>query len=220
MSIKAIITGSTGMVGEGVLHECLNHPDVESVLVINRKSCGRQDPKLTEIIHEDFSDFSGIESDLAGYNAAFLCMGITSFRVSEEKYSHITHDMTLALAEPLSRINPEMSLCYVSGLGTDSSESSRNMWVRVKGRTENDLLKLPLKQAFMFRPGLIQPTPGLSNAYTVYKWINPFIPLLRRIFPKYITTLEEIGLAMIEVANNGYEKQTIEVSDIVVLANK
>ncbi len=220
MSIKAIITGSTGMVGEGVLHECLKHPDVESVLVINRQTCGVEHPKLSELILEDFADFSGVKTELTGYNAAFLCMGITSFRVSEDRYTAITHDLTVALAEPLSAINPGMTLCYVSGLGTDSSESGRNMWTRVKGKTENALLKLPFKQTFMFRPGLIQPTKGLSNAYTVYKWIDPLIPLLRKIFPKYITTLEEIGLAMINVTQKGYDEQIIEVKHIVELANK
>jgi len=206
------------MVGEGVLHECLSHPDVESVMVINRKSCGVSDPKLTEIIHSDFSDFSELEQELSGYNAAFLCMGITSLRATEETYSRITHDMTLALAEPLSRLNPDMTLCYVSGLGTDSTEKSRSMWTRVKGRTENDLLKLPFIQAFMFRPGLIQPTKGLTHSYFFYKLVNPLIPLLRLLFPKYVTTLREIGLAMIEVVNEGYAKQIVEVNDIVILA--
>jgi len=220
MSINAIITGSTGMVGEGVLHECLKHHVVDSVLVINRRTCGVQHPKLKEIIHDDFSDFSGIETALSGYNAAFLCMGITSLRASEAAYTHITYDMTLALAKPLARLNPELTLCYISGLGTDSSEKSRSMWVRVKGRTENALLQLGLKQAFMFRPGLIRPTRGLKNTYLAYKLIDPLIPLMRLFFPKYITTLEEIGLAMIEVTRKGYEKQIIEVSDIVRIARQ
>ena len=219
MSIKAIITGSTGMVGEGVLHESLNHPDVESVLVINRKTCGVQHPKLTEIIHSDFSDFSSIESELSGYTAAFLCMGITSFRASEELYTHITHVMTLALAGPLAKLNPDMTLCYVSGAGTDDTERGRMMWTRVKGQTENALLKLPLKKAFMFRPGLIQPTKGLSNAYLFYKLMNPIIPLLRKLFPKQVSSLEEIGLAMIQVTQEGSNKQRIEVLDIIALAN-
>ena len=206
------------MVGEGVLHECLNHPEVESVLVINRKTCGVSDPKLKEIIHTDFSDFSELEQEISGYNAAFLCMGTTSLRATEETYTRITHDMTLALAEPLSRLNPDMTLCYVSGLGTDSTEKSRSMWTRVKGRTENDLLKLHLRQVFMFRPGLIQPTKGLTHSYFFYKLANPLIPLLRRLFPKYVTTLREIGLAMIRVVNEGYAKQIVEVNDIVILA--
>ena len=153
------------MVGEGILHECLNHPDVESVLVINRKPCGKEHPKLKELLHGDFSDFSAIEQELIGYNAAYLCMGTTSFRMSEENYSRITHDMTLALAQPLSRLNPNMTDCYVSGAGTDSSENGRLMWTNVKGKTENALMRLPFKQAFMFRAALIQPTKGLENTY-------------------------------------------------------
>ena len=218
MKIKAIITGSTGMVGEGVLHECLNYPDLESVLVINRRSCNVKHPKLKEIIHEDFSDFSSLENELSGYNAAFLCMGVSSAGMKEKRYTHLTYDLTMALARPLSRLKPDISLCYVSGLGTDSSEKSRIMWARVKGKTENDLLKLPVKQAYMFRPGFIGPTKGLNNAYTFYKVINPLYPLLRKLFPKYISNLKEIGLAMINTVNIGYDKHILEVRDIVKLA--
>ena len=218
MSIKAIITGSTGMVGEGVLHESLNHPDVESVLVINRKSCGIEHPKLSEIIHTDFSDFSSIESSLKGYNAAYLCMGTTSFLVSEEKYTYVTYDLTMALATPLATLNPEITICYVSGAGTDSTEEGRLMWTRIKGKTENDLLKLPNKQSFMFRAGMIQPTQGLENAYLMYKLVYPIIPLLRKIFPGIVSSLKEIGIAMIEATRSGYKSQIIEVNDIVQLA--
>lgn len=220
MRIKAIITGSTGMVGEGVLHECLNHPDLESVLVINRRDCNVRHSKLKEIIHEDFSDFSSIENELSGYNAAFLCMGVSSVGMKEEKYTHLTYDLTMALARPLSKLNPEMTVCYISGVGTDSSEKGRSMWARVKGKTENDLLKLPFKQAYMFRPGLIRPTKGLKNAYISYKIVNPLFPVFRVLFPKYITTLKEIGLAMINTVNKGYDKQILEVRDIVKLAKE
>jgi len=132
--INAIITGSTGMVGEGVLHECLNHPDLESVLVINRRNCNVHHPKLKEILQEDFSDFSSIENELSGYNAAFLCMGVSSAGMREDTYTHLTYDLTMALAGPLSDINPEMTICYVSGAGTDSTENGRIMWARVKGK--------------------------------------------------------------------------------------
>ncbi len=218
MSINAVITGSTGMVGEGVLHECLNHPNVDSVLVINRQSCGIEHPKLSEIIHADFSDFTALESSLKGYNAAYLCMGITSFRASEEVYTRITHDMTLALAGPLVKLNPDITLTYVSGAGTDGTESGRLMWTRVKGKTENALLGLPAKRAFMFRAGGITPTEGLKNTYTFYKILNPFFPFLRRLMPNSICSLEEIGLAMIQATLSGYHKSILEVADIVDLA--
>lgn len=219
MKIKAIITGATGMVGEGVLHECLQHPDVESVLVINRRVCKVTHPKLKEIIHSDFSDFGNIENQLKGYNAAFFCMGVSSVGMKEEKFNHLTYDLTMALARPLSELNPEMTVCYVSGAGTDSSEKGRIMWARVKGKTENDLLKLPFKQAYMFRAAIISPTKGLKHTYTSYKIINPLLPLVRMIFPKYISSLKEVGLAMINCVKNGYTKSILDVKDIVRLAN-
>lgn len=214
MSIKAIITGSTGMVGEGVLHECLKHPEVKSVLVINRKACGIEHPKLKEIIHSDFSDFSAVENELRGYNTAYLIMGVSSAGMSEEKYTHMTFDLTLALARPLKKLNPEMTLCYVSGSGTDSTEKGRMMWARVKGKTENNLLNLGFKQAYMFRPGFIEPTPELKNTYNFYKYLKPVIPILRKLFPKHIISLEEIGLAMIRVATAGSNRQILEIGDI------
>ncbi len=220
MNIKAIITGATGMVGEGVLHECLNHSEVESVLVINRRSCEVKHPKLKEVIHKDFSDFTSIEEELKGYNAAFLCMGVSSVGMKEEKYRYLTYDLTMALAKPLAKLNPDLSLIYVSGVGTDSSEKGRSMWGRVKGKTENDLLKMPFKQAYMFRPGGITPTKGLKNTYTMYKVMKPLLPVFRLLFPKYISSLREIGLAMINAVLKGYDKKVIEVPDIVKLAKE
>jgi len=220
MKIKAIITGSTGMVGEGVLHECLLHPDVEKVLVINRRPCNIQHPKLSEIIHGDFSDFSTIEGDLTGYNAAYLIMGVSSVGMKEDKYRYLTYDMTLALARPLARLNPDMTLCYVSGAGTDSTENGRIMWARVKGKTENDLMKLPFRQTLMFRPAFMQPTEGLKNTFKAYKYISPLFPALKYIFPKYVCTLAEVGVAMINTVNHGYHKQILEVPDIIELASK
>ena len=220
MKIKAIITGSSGMVGEGVLHECLNHSDVSSVLVINRRECNVQHPKLKEIVHLDFSDFSGLENELSGYNAAFLCMGVSSAGMKEEKYTHLTYDLTMALAKPLAKLNSDLTLCYVSALGTDTSEKGRIMWARVRGKTENNLLKLPFKKAYMFRPGFIRPTKGLKNAYKFYKIVNPLYPVFRKLFPKYVSTLKEIGLAMINTVNKGYDKQILEVRDIVKLAKE
>ncbi|MFC2104381.1 NAD-dependent epimerase/dehydratase family protein [Bacteroidota bacterium] len=220
MKIKAIITGSTGMVGEGVLHECLNHPEVESVLVINRRTCGVQHSKLKEITHSDFSDFSSIESDLSGYNAAFLCMGVSSVGMKEDKYTFLTYDLTMALAKPLAKLNPDITITYVSGAATDSTEKGRSMWARVKGKTENDILKLPVKQAYMFRPAIITPTKGLKNTYTSYKVMKPLLPVFRFLFPNYISSLRELGIAMINVVTKGYDKKVLEVKDIVKLAKE
>jgi len=218
MRIKAIITGSTGMVGEGVLHECLLHPDVESVLVINRRPCMVQHQKLKEILHQDFSDFSPIEKELTGYNAGYFCMGVSSVGMKEETYRHLTYDLTLSLARLLAKLNPDMTLCYVSGAGTDSSEKGRIMWARVKGKTENDLLRLPFRNAYMFRPAFIQPTKGLQHTHLFYRALAPFFPLWKLLFPHYLLTLKEIGLAMINSVNKGPDKRVIEVKDITMLA--
>lgn len=220
MKIKAIITGSTGMVGEGVLHECLNHSDVESVLVINRRTCGIQHPKLKEIIHLDFSDFSGIENKLSGYNAAFLCMGVSSVGMKEGKFKFLTYDLTMALAKPLTKLNPEITMTYISGVGTDSTEKGKIMWARVKGKTENDIINLPIKAGFAFRPGLITPTKGLKNTYTAYKVMKPLLPVFRVLFPKYVCSLREVGIAMINVVLKGYEEKVLEIKDIVKLGRK
>ena len=219
MKIKAIITGTTGMVGEGVLHESLNHPDVESVFVINRRSCNVQHPKLKEILHNDFYDLSHIENQLAGYNACFFCLGTTSVGKSEDAYTHITFDLTKAFADTLLKHNPGMVFCYVSGSGTDSTENGKIMWARVKGRTENYLIKL-FPKAYMFRPGLIIPTKGLRNTLTPYKILTPLIPVVKLLFPKYICSLREIGIAMINSVTKGYEKNVLEVKDIVKTANR
>jgi nucleoside-diphosphate-sugar epimerase len=218
MKVKAIITGSTGMVGEGVLHECLNHPDVESVLVINRRTCNVQHPKLKEIIHQDFSDFSSIENELSEYNAAFLCMGVSSVGMKEEKYTYMTYDLTMALAKLLAKLNPELTLTYISGAATDSSEKGRSMWARVKGKTENDLLNLKVKQAYMFRPAIITPTKGLRNTYIAYKIMKPLLPVFRFLFPNYVSSLRELGVAMINATLTGYDKKVLEVKDIVSVA--
>jgi uncharacterized protein YbjT (DUF2867 family) len=197
MKIKTIILGATGMVGEGVLHGCLKHPRVESILVINRRSCGVEHEKLTEIIHPDFFDLAPIETSLSGYNACYFCLGISAMGMKEEDYRHVTYDLTMNFARTLLKLNPQMTFCYISGTGTDSSESGRSMWARVKGKTENDLMNLPFKAAFMFRPGYIQPTRGLKNTYKMYKVLSPFYPVWKTLFPRYVCTLEQLALAMI-----------------------
>ncbi len=207
------------MVGEGVLHECLSAPDVEAVLVINRKPGGVADPKLKEIIHQDFFDISAIEDQLKGYNACFFCLGVSSVGMKEPEYYKMTYTLTLNVATPLSRLNPDMTFCYVSGGGTDSTEKGKSMWARVKGKTENDLMKLPFKRVFAFRPGYMHPTKGLKNTNPYYKYMSWMYPLLRLLFPGGVSTLAELGQAMINVAKFGYEKQVLEVEDIVALAN-
>jgi len=217
--IKAIITGATGMVGEGVLHECLLHPDVEAVLVINRKPGGVTDPKLKEIIHKDFFDISAIEDQLRGYNACFFCLGVSSVGMKEPEYYRLTYTLTLNIATPLSKLDPDMTFCYVSGGGTDSTEKGKSMWARVKGKTENDLMKLPFKQVFAFRPGYMHPTKGLKNVNPYYKYISWMYPFLRVVFPGGVSTLAELGQAMINVVRFGYDKNILEVKDMVALAN-
>lgn len=216
--INAIITGATGMVGEGVLHECLNHPDVESVLVINRKPCGVVHSKLREIIHAGFSDLSPIADQLSGYNACFFCAGVSSVGVKEPEYTRITYTLTLNFAQTLSMMNPDMVFCYVSGAGTDSSEKGRMMWARVKGKTENDLMKLPFKRVYAFRPAFMLPTKGLKNVLPSYKYLIWLYPVLRQLFPGYFGTLRELGLAMIHVVKSGYNRQVLELKDIRILA--
>jgi uncharacterized protein YbjT (DUF2867 family) len=220
MKIKTIITGVTGMVGEGVLFECLLHPNVESILVINRKSCGVKHEKLKEIIHKDFSDLSSIEDQLTGYNACYFCAGVSSVGKKEVEYKRITYDLTMNFAKTLTKLNPDMIFCYVSGVGTDSTEKGRSMWARVKGKTENDLLKLPFQAAYMFRPGYIQPTKGLKNTYKAYKIFTPFYPLIKLLFSKYATTLKEIGLAMINVTLSESDKKVLECKDIVKISEE
>jgi hypothetical protein len=220
IKIKAIITGATGMVGEGVLHECLNHQDVETVLVINRKPCGVVHPKLKEIIHSDFFDLSPIESQLNGYNACYFCLGVSSVGMKEPEYYKLTYTLTMHVAEILSRLNRDLVFCYVSGAGTDSTEKGKMMWARVKGKTENDLMKLPFKAVYAFRPAFILPTTGLKNVLPSYKYVTWLYPVFRPIFPNYFGTLKEIGLAMINSVKFGSGKQVLELKDIRVLAGE
>jgi uncharacterized protein YbjT (DUF2867 family) len=217
MKINAIILGATGMVGEGVLLECLNHSDVERVLVINRRPGGVSHLKLREIIHTDFFNLAPIEPQLIGYDACFFCLGVSSVSMSQEDYKHITYDLTLSVGQLLAKANPEMTFCYVTGAGTDSSEHGRIAWARVKGATENALMRL-FKRSYMFRPALMKATPGQKNVKSYYKFFAWIYPIGRALYPAGFCTLQEVGRAMINAAGKGYPKQILEVTDIVRLA--
>jgi uncharacterized protein YbjT (DUF2867 family) len=218
MALKAVITGATGMVGEGVLIECLNHPDVEQVLVINRKPGGVSHPKLREIIHGDFFELASIEPQLVGYDACFFCLGVSSIGLSQEEYRRVTYDLTLNVARTLAKYSPDLAFCYVTGAGTDSSEKGRVAWARVKGATENALMRV-FKRSYMFRPGFMKATPGQKNVKSYYPWLAWLYPLGRALYPSGFCTLQEVGRAMINAASKGYPKPILEVVDIVTLAN-
>jgi hypothetical protein len=220
MKLNVIITGATGMVGEGVLHECLLHPDVEQILVINRKACGVAHPKIKEIIHADFFNITPIQDQLQGYNACFFCLGVSSVGMKEDDFTKFTYILTMRVAAVLADQNPQMTFCYISGAGTDSTEKGRMMWARVKGKTENDLMKLPFKKVYAFRPGFMNPTKGLKNTLSYYKYVSWLFPFLRLVASNYVSTLKELGIAMINAASKGYEKQVLEVKDIVALAKR
>jgi uncharacterized protein YbjT (DUF2867 family) len=216
--MRVLIFGATGMVGQGVLRECLLDPDIEAVQTIGRSSTGADDANLREIVHPDLFHYSGIEAEMKGFDACFFCLGVSSAGMSERQYENMTYTLTLAAAETLSRLNPAMTFVYVSGAGTDSSEKGRVMWARVKGKTENAILRLPFKATYMFRPGVIQPVHGARSKTTAYRigyaLTKPVVPLLLRLFPRYILTTEEIGRAMIHVAKQGAPKKVLESWDI------
>ncbi|MCX6283002.1 MAG: epimerase [Bacteroidetes bacterium] len=223
MKIKPIITGTTGMVGKGVLLECLDSPDVESVLVINRKSLGLQHPKLKEVLHGDFFNLAPVASEMKGYDSCFFCLGVSSAGMKEEEYTKLTYNLTLTFAKTFISQNPGSAFCYVSGAGTDSSEKGRVMWARVKGRTENALLALPFRSAYMFRPGFIEPLKGIKSATklynTLYIVLRPLFPVIRAM-PKFATDTVRVGKAMINVALRGYEKKHLECTDINIISKQ
>lgn len=214
--MKIIITGTTGMVGEGVLIECLEHPQVTSV---SRRLTGFTHPKLKEYIVPDFLSLKEHDERLKGYDACFFCAGVSSVGMKEAEYTLITYDMTLNFAKAVNP-NPRMSFVYVSGGGTDSTEKGRAMWARVKGRTENDLMKLPFKQAFAFRPGFMESTDKQRNISQYYKYISWLFPVIKIVLPNIITTMSQVGQAMIYAAQFGYEKNVVEVKDIRILAER
>jgi uncharacterized protein YbjT (DUF2867 family) len=219
--MNVILFGATGMVGQGVLRECLLDPDVHQILSIVRTPSGQHHAKLRELAHKDFFDYSTIEPQLTGYDACFFSLGVSSAGMDEAKYTHLTYDLTLAAATTLARLNPNMTFLYVSGAGTDSTERGRTMWARVKGKTENDILKLPFHAAYMFRPGAIQPMHGIRSKtrlyQTFYTILNPVLPLLKKAFPQYITTTEQLGRAMLQVAKHGFPRPILESKDIDIL---
>ena len=216
--MKVLIFGATGMVGQGVLRECLLDPNVEVVLTVGRTATGVQNPKLREIVHPDLFHYEGIESELAGFDACFFCLGQTSYGITEEDYERVTYGITMAAAEVLCRVNPKMTFMYVSGAGTDSSERGRSMWARVKGKTENALLRMPFAGAYMFRPGVIEPVHGARSKTRLYRVFymlaKPLLPVVRRAFPASVLTTAEIGQAMLWVAKHGYAKRVLESWDI------
>ena len=216
--MRVILFGATGMVGQGVLRECLLDGGVTHVVAIGRSPTGQRHAKLREILHGNFFDFSSIESQLTGYDACFFCLGVSSIGMGEERYRRLTYDITLAAATTLAKLNPGMVFTYVSGRSTDSTEKGRLMWARVKGKTENDLLKLPFKAAYMFRPAGIQPLHGIRSktpwVQALYVGAAPILSVLNRLAPQYMTTTEQVGRAMIKVARDGYRNPVLESDDI------
>ena len=222
MQIKAIITGSTGMVGKGVLLECLENPVVESVLLVNRRPVGIKHNKVKEIIHNVFFELDEIENELTGYNACFFCLGISSVGKKEDVYKRITYDLTINFARTVLKQNPDITFCYVSGAGTDSSENGKLMWANVKGKTENELLKMSFKNAYMLRPALIQPVRGEKAVSQfinfMYTLTSPIYPMLKKAFPKYVTSTDNVGKAMINSVLQGNKSRILENRDINLVA--
>jgi uncharacterized protein YbjT (DUF2867 family) len=222
--MNVLLFGATGMVGQGVLRECLLDPDVQLVRTVGRTPTGIQHSKLKETIHPDLWRYSEIEADLTGFDACFFVLGVSSAGMKEEAYEHITYGATMAAAETLCRLNPEMKFIYVSGANTDSTEQGRSMWARIKGKTENALLRLPFAAAYMFRPGVIQPLYGARSKTPAYRIIytiaKPLLSLLHRAFPNQLMTTVEIGQAMLIVARRGYSKPILETADIRALLSR
>jgi uncharacterized protein YbjT (DUF2867 family) len=220
--MKVLIFGATGMVGQGVLRECLRASDVEAVQTVGRTRTGQLDPRLTEVVQPDLMDYRALEASLTGFDACFFCLGVSSAGMQEAEYARLTFDLTLAAAQTLARLNPQMTFVYVSGASTDSTEQGRSMWARVKGRTENALQRLPFKGVYLFRPGVIQPLNGArskTRSYQLfYTLARPFLSTLRALFPNQILSTEDVGLAMLEVARHGASQAVLETADIRALS--
>jgi len=220
--MKVILFGATGMVGQGVLRECLLDPGVEQILAVGRNPTGQRNPKLRELIQSDLFSLGPVEQQLQGYDACFFCLGVSSMGMTEEAYRRVTCDLTVSVARTLAKLNPGMTFAYISGAGTDSSEQGNSMWARVKGATENALLQLPFKAAYMFRPGFIMPLHGIKSKTLAYRIIytlsRPFWRQLQAAYPQAITTTEQVGRAMIRAARSGAPKAVLESADINALA--
>jgi uncharacterized protein YbjT (DUF2867 family) len=216
--MRIILFGATGMVGQGALSECLLDPDVETVLSIGRRATGQRHARLREIVQADLFDLSAIESELSGFDACFFCLGVSSAGMTEKSYRRVTYDLTISAAQCLAKLNPRMTFIYVSGMGTDRTGKGRTMWARVKGETENALLRLPFKAAYMFRPAVIVPLGGIKSRTRLYRVfyavIGPALPLLYALAPKYVTTTAQVGRAMLAVARRGAPARVLENSDI------
>ncbi|HEY3739250.1 MAG TPA: NAD-dependent epimerase/dehydratase family protein [Bryobacteraceae bacterium] len=215
---SAMITGATGMVGEGVMLECLKHPSVERVLIVNRKPYPLKHPKLEECIIPNFLELDAFTQQLTGYDACFYCAGVSSVGISEADYVRITYDVTMHFARTVAHLNPRMTFDFVTGARTDSSEQGKVMWARVKGKTENALMKLPFKGVYNFRPGFMKPMEGQRNIKTIYKIAAILYPLLHLVLPNQASTMSDVGLAMINTVLKGYPKQILEIQDINTLA--
>ena len=219
--MKVLLFGATGMVGQGVLRECLLADDVTEVVALGRTPTGQQHPKLHDLVHADLFDCHAVEAQLSGFDAGFFCIGVTSSGMAEAEYARLTHDLTLAVAQTLARLNPSMCFVYVSGAGADSSETSTTMWKRVRGRLENALQRLPFKAVYVFRPGIIQPLDGIRSKTVAYRWFyalsRPLLPLLRVLMPAVVLSTEVVGRAMLAVARYGAPKPVLEAADISAL---
>ena len=220
---KVIITGASGMVGKGVMLECLDHPQIDEVLAIVRKPLSEEHPKLRQLIHDDFGDFDSVQDQLKGYDACFACMGVSAAGLNEADYTRMTYDFTMALAQTVLANNPKLVFTYVSGEGTDSSEAGRSMWARVKGKTENDLLQLGFERAVMFRPGAIIPLRGIKSRTKMYQFVYDyfmwFVKLVKLLAPKSVVNTTQIGQAMITVMFKGSPKSVVRPTDIIELSS-
>lgn len=222
--MKILLFGATGMVGQGVLRECLAAPDVTLVQTVGRSSTGVKHPRLREVTRPDLSDLSSAAGELGGFDACFFCLGVSSFRMTEAEYTRLTYDLTMDIARLLAPLNPGMTFVYVSGTGTDGSERGRIMWARVKGRTENALRHLGFRAAYAFRPGMIVPMHGERPRAAAYRWLmpvlGPLLPVMRRAFPNSVVTTEIMGRAMLNVARHGYSRAVLEPPDINTAATR